>query len=106
MSILNLSEETVPRTDLLKPLDHLSYLLECAALDCMGELKSELSKLCTSITEGRPGYEAPEVKASLPQLEEASILFRSNNLPNSTKKAQGASILSSVSRYWWTAAKP
>lgn len=35
-----------PLLPLLRVLDDLAYIVECAALDIMGEGKSELSRLC------------------------------------------------------------
>lgn len=81
--------------ELLKPLDHLSYLLECAALDYTGELKTELGELCRCL---RAGYShIPEAVQSLPQLERALESYRAN------RKAEGASDLAAVSRSWWAA---
>lgn len=88
------------RTDFLKPLNDLAYVIECAALDYTGELKSELSSLCQLIRDGAPGYEAPELRAALPQLEAALNSFRGHNT------GQGAGILSTVSRELWAVVKP
>lgn len=90
----------MPRTDILKPLDDIAYCCECAALDYAGELKSELSALCQRIQQRAAGYEAQEVQAALPRLEDALASYRSG------QKDQGAGILSSVSREWWKAVTP
>jgi hypothetical protein len=90
----------VTRTDLLKPLNDLAYAIECAALDYNGELKSELSALCSVIREGAPGYEAHEVKSALPALENALEAFHSR------QGEAGASLLAKVSRDWWAATRP
>lgn len=84
--------------DILKPLDHLSYLVECAALNYMGELKTELADLCRRIKGAEAGYCSPAVAASLPDLEDALALFRGDT------KLAGAGKLSAVSRKWWAAA--
>lgn len=93
-------ERSAPRTDFLKALDHLAYLLECAALDYTGELKTELSSLCNMIEEKAPGYEAPVIQASLSKLTIARESY------NSHQNQVGASTLSSVSREWWAVVKP
>ncbi len=85
--------------NLLTPLDDLAYLIECAALDYTGELKTELSRLCESIRNGGQGYEATIVQASLPDLEASLRAYRTD------QKSQGASGLIRISRAWWAAAK-
>jgi len=81
--------------ELLKPLNDLSYLLECAALDYTGELKTELRALCKSLGAGYSHI--PEAAQSLPKLERALELYRTD------RKAEGASQLVAVSRFWWAA---
>lgn len=88
------------RTDLLKPLNDLAYLIECAALDYTGEVKSELSVLCEAIQQRASGYEAHEVQSALPKLESALEAFHSR------QKGSGISILAAVSRDWWAAVQP
>lgn len=39
--------------NLLQPLDDVAYLIECAALDCKGELKTELAQRCAPATTAR-----------------------------------------------------
>ena len=34
---------------ILKTLEHLGYVIECAAVDYMGEVKTELSSLCEKL---------------------------------------------------------
>jgi hypothetical protein len=81
--------------DLLKPLNDIAYLCECGAQDYTGELKSELSDLCTSISRKAPGYEDPAVQAELTKLEQALDSYRHGDKP------QGAMLLAGVSRRWW-----
>lgn len=88
------------RIDFLKPLNDLAYCCECAAQDYTGELKSELSQLCQRIQAKSHGYEAQEIQAELPKLESALENYRSSN------KGQGAMLLTSVSRNWWTVVNP
>lgn len=94
------TEIAMPRTDLLKPLNDLAYCCECAAQDYTGELKSELSELCHNIRERAPGYEAHEIMTALPKLESALENYRSSN------REQGAMLLASVGRSWWSVVKP
>lgn len=81
--------------DLLKPLDDLGWLLECGALACTGELKSELHQLCARIRGAEAGYTAEAVREALPRLEAALEAYRSG------RALDGASQLSRVSRAWW-----
>ena len=85
------------RTDFLKPLDNISSLIECSAISCNGELKSELVRLCSSIRDRRDGYTSDLVQASLPELERALSTYRSGRYD------EGASDLIRVSRRWWHA---
>jgi len=85
--------------DLLLPLDDLAYLVECAALDYTGELKTELSRLCENIRCGATGYEAQIVQASLVELDSSLVDYRTG------QKSRGTSGLVRVSRKWWAVAK-
>ena len=81
------------RQDLLTLLNDLSYLIECAALDYTGELKTELGALCDRI---RGEFaQVPEAVQALPQLERALESYRKGC------KGDGASRLVSVNRSWW-----
>lgn len=86
--------------DFLKPLNDLAYCCECAAQDYTGELKSQLSTLCSLIREKEHGYEAAEIQAALPRLESALENYRSRKI------SQGAMLLASVSRDWWAVVAP
>lgn len=86
----------MPSDTLLKPLNDIAYLCECGAQDYTGELKSELSALCTRISDKAPAYEDPAVQAELTNLEQALECYRHGNKP------QGAILLACVSRRWWS----
>lgn len=81
--------------DLLKPLDDLAYLIECAALDYTGELKTELNHLCTAIASAAPGYDSCLVQAELTELNAALSSFLTR------RKGEGVSKLIAISRRWW-----
>lgn len=85
---------------LLKPLNELCYLLECAAVDYTGELKSELLILCSRIENREPGFDLPVLEQSLPRLREALECYRRGD------RSTGATRLAGVSRDWWNAALP
>jgi hypothetical protein len=82
-------------SNLLIPLEHLSYIIECSGLGYTGELKTELAKLCQNIRNGSDGYERAEHKMTLPELEKSLDCYRDSNM------SEGAGILSAVSRKWW-----
>ena len=79
----------------LEPLNDLCYIVECAAQDHTGELKSELSALCDRIESAEPPYHLAHYATSLPELKEALDFYRARNL------YEGAIRLSAVSRLWW-----
>lgn len=79
----------------LEPLNDLCYIVECAAQDHTGELKSELSALCDRIESAEPPYHLAHYAASLPELKDALEFYRSRKL------YEGAIRLSAVSRLWW-----
>lgn len=79
----------------LEPLNDLCYIVECAAQDHTGELKSELSALCDRIESAVPPYHLAHYATSLPELKEALEFYRSRKL------YEGAIRLSAVSRLWW-----
>ena len=85
--------------NLLIPLDDLAYLLECAAMDCRGELKGELHILISAIEDRRPGYKADSLQGSLPDLRAALDQYRAG------KGNAGACLLSRVSRALWGEAR-
>lgn len=82
-------------TDLLRALDDLAYLIECAALDCTGELKGELARLCERIAGATSGYDLPATRSELAGLEAALACYRAD------RKAEGTSRLIAISRRWW-----
>ena len=85
--------------ELLRPLDDLAYLIECAALDYRGELKTELSHLCTAVESQAEGYTAEPVQRELKELQAALGAYRAD------QKGTGASRLIAVSRRWWRLAR-
>jgi len=87
------------RTELLRPISDLGYLMECAALNYTGELKWGLAKLCERIQRRTPGYDPEEIQAALPALERSLSSYRLG------QDSEGAGILSAVNRAWWTAVK-
>ncbi|MGY3265302.1 hypothetical protein [Lysobacter sp. HA35] len=82
---------------MLVAIDHLAWLVECAALTYTGELKTELARMCDAIRAGDDGYNAPAVRASLPELDAALEAYRASDY------LDGASRLSRISRAWWEA---
>ncbi|RYG93831.1 MAG: hypothetical protein EON58_17530 [Alphaproteobacteria bacterium] len=85
--------------ELLRPLDDLAYLIECAALDYCGELKTELSHLCAAIETQAEGYAAEPVQRELKELQAALVAYRAD------QKGAGASKLIAISRRWWRLAR-
>lgn len=85
--------------ELLRPLDDLAYLIECAALDYRGELKTELSRLCTAVETRAEGYTAEPVQRELEELQAALAAYRAD------RKDAGASKLIAISRRWWQLAR-
>lgn len=82
---------------LLVAIDHLAWLIECAALTYTGELKTELAGMCDAIRAGDEGYDAPIMRASLPELDAALAAYRASDY------LDGAGRLSRISRAWWEA---
>lgn len=78
--------------DVLRPLDDLAYLIECAALDYRGELKTELMHLCTAVETRAPGYAAEAIQSELKELQAALASYRAD------EKDAGASRLIAISR--------
>jgi hypothetical protein len=81
-------------TPTLAVLNDLSYLLECAALDYMGEGKSALEYLCERL-ECDPAYAVQDHAKLAVELREALEYYRGGN------RQRGANILSWVSRRLW-----
>ena len=79
----------------VQALDDLCYVIECAAMDYMGEGKRELSALCDQL-ESEAGYASVSGSADIAAvLRDALESFRVGD------KHRGASILSQVSRKMW-----
>ena len=81
---------------LLRILDDLAYVIECASLDYMGEGKYELDRLCTRI-EGDPRYRIAEGEGVAERLREALSLYAKAG----RDYPQGHSRLMSTSRELW-----
>lgn len=85
---------------LLRPLEHLTYLIEFAASGCLGDLKGELANLCESIKMGKAEYDAPEAAEALSDLEAALQAYQAKNYQ------EGCSRLNLLSRKWWQLVAP
>lgn len=81
---------------LLRILDDLAYVIECASLDYMGEGKYELDRLCARI-EGDPRYRIAEGEGVAERLREALALYAKGG----RDYPQGHSRLMSTSRELW-----
>ena len=81
--------------ELLKPLEHLSYLIECAAQDYQGELKGELGLLIDHIEAKAAGYSHLGVSDDLSELKRAHAEIYSG------KSRVAISKLIAVNRRWW-----
>lgn len=88
------------QAELLRPINDLGYLMECAALNYTGELKWGLATLCERIRKRDPGYDPDAVQAALPELERSLTNYRVGQ----TGEAIG--ILSAVNRAWWSKIYP
>ena len=84
---------------MFEALDDMAYLVECAAVDYTGELKTELSRLCQHIRGGSTPYSAQVIRESLPALEECLTEYRTD------KKSSATNRLVLISRDWWNAAR-
>lgn len=81
---------------LLRILDDLAYIIECASLDYMGEGKYELDKLCQRI-ETDPLYRIADGDGVAERLREALSLYARGG----RDYPQGHSRLMSTSRELW-----
>lgn len=86
---------------LLRILDDLAYVIECASLDYMGEGKYELDRLCTRI-ESDPRYRIDEGDGVAGRLREALALYARGG----REYPQGHSRLMSTSRELWKRMHP
>jgi hypothetical protein len=79
----------------LRVLDDICYVLECAATHCMGEGKSELSALCGRLEGSDEAYAVPEREHLAARLRVIHGLYRSD-------QRQDASVrLGRISRELW-----
>ncbi len=86
---------------LLRVLDDLAYVIECASLDYMGEGKYELDKLCKRI-ETDPHYRIADGDGVAGRLREALSLYARGG----RDYPQGHSRLMSTSRELWKRMHP
>lgn len=86
---------------LLRILDDLAYVIECASLDYMGEGKYELDRLCRRI-EGDPHYRIADGNGVAERLREALALYARSG----RDYPQGHSRLMSTSRELWKRMHP
>jgi hypothetical protein len=78
----------------LRVLEHLSYVIEAALINCTGDTKYELSRLLDAIY-NNPAY---EISNSIMVTEQ---LYRALGYYNNSAHTEGASILSSTIRKLW-----
>ena len=78
----------------LNVLEHLSYILECVILDCIGEAKTELGSLCKRI-ETNSNYQFETCSSTYDGLSEVLDAYQRKDY----RKA--ASILSRITRQTW-----
>ena len=81
-------------TPMLAVLNDLTYVIECAALDFMGEGKTALDQLCEQL-ESNPAYAVHDHVELAVRLREALEHYFARD------RAQGAAILTRVSRELW-----
>lgn len=81
----------------LVALEHLSYIIECVIINCMGEAKTELDHF-TDYIESNSLFLSGNLSLVAPQLRDAISLYQKGEI------ARGSGILSSVSRVIWKAA--
>jgi hypothetical protein len=85
---------------LLRILDDLAYVIECASLDYMGEGRYELDRLCERM-QADPRYRIAEGDQVVGRLREALSLYRRGG-----DYPQGHSRLMSTSRELWKRIHP
>ena len=81
-------------TPLLKTLNDICYVLECAALDYLGEGRSELGLLCDRL-ETDPSYAIPDHNQVALELRGVLADYKNGD------KLKGSSRLGRVSRSLW-----
>jgi hypothetical protein len=86
---------------LLRILDDLAYVIECASLDYMGEGRFELDRLCERM-QADPDYRIAEGDQVVGRLREALALYRNRG----GDYPQGHSRLMSTSRELWKRIHP
>jgi hypothetical protein len=78
----------------LRTLDDLAYVIECAALDFLGEGRTELGKLCDRL-ESDAAYDFDGRARILSGLREALVCYRRDD------KVEGNIRVTKVSRALW-----
>ncbi|GAA5524055.1 hypothetical protein Maes01_00607 [Microbulbifer aestuariivivens] len=79
---------------ILRTLEHLSYIIECASVDFMGEAKTELQRLCEDL-ENDSEYFFAEKEAVSAELRDALSKYKNHNYKAGTSK------LASTNRKLW-----
>lgn len=79
---------------ILKCLDELAYVIECAALDFMGECRTGLGRLCDKL-EHDSDYAFDGMEPIVAGLREALACYRRDD------KAEGTTRVTQVSRALW-----
>lgn len=82
----------------LRVLEHLSYVIECAAMEYRGEVKYELGRLCGKI-DTDPLFDVSDASGAVQELHAAHEAF-SREDPRA-----GVSALARASRALWRAAE-
>lgn len=79
----------------LKVLNQLSYILECAALDYLGEAKSSIKELCQQLESNGQDYAIENRKFIASQLKLVLEAYRDGN------NKEGTSQLVQINRSLW-----
>ncbi|TZF90880.1 hypothetical protein [Cognatilysobacter lacus] len=82
-----------------EPLGDLAHLLECAALDYRGQLKTELADLCKCPEGASDGYALDPVQSELRELVGSLGACRAG------RNNSGAGTLSAIGRRCWRMAR-
>lgn len=82
-------------TSLLTVLNDISYIVECAALDYLGEGKREINLLCENLESDDPEYEISGRNLVAAELRAVLELYRAG------EKISGTSRLNSLNRKLW-----
>lgn len=83
----------------LSLLNWLAYVVECSLIECNGELKTELDRLCAAVAQASE-EDVPARMQVLTALKASLKLYEGNDYRT------GASMLSRASRIWWSSVAP